>query len=144
MMRGRRTAALVAGLCMAALSAEAQVTPDNFVGGRVSDLAALCAAGGSDPNVIAAANHCHGFMMAVGQFHAELTRTQGVVGPFFCLPDPRPSLATVSAGFASWAAANPQYAASSAVEGVVRYASATYPCPPAPPRQAGRTPRRAQ
>jgi hypothetical protein len=138
-MRGMRIAALAAGLGLAALPGRADVLPDNFVGGRTSDLAALCSAASSDPSVVAATNYCHGFLMSAGQFHAELTARGSQVGPFFCLPDPRPDLRTVTAGFSEWARANPQFASTSAVEGVVRYATATWPCPPRPAARRGRT-----
>lgn len=138
MRHGTRMAALAAGLCLTALSAQAQVIPDNFVGGRTSDLAALCGAGPSDPSVVSAINYCHGFLMATGQFHAEVTAPGGRVPPMFCLPNPRPDLTTVTAGFVTWARANPQFAATSAVEGVVRYATAAYPCPTPPARPARR------
>jgi hypothetical protein len=132
MSRGLKAAALAAGLLLAGLPAKAQVVPDNFVGGRVSDLTALCAAGPSDPNVVAAVNFCHGFLMSTGQFHSALTRTGGVVKPFFCLPSPLPTISDITAGFVTWSRANPQYANDPAVEGVVRFATATSPCPPRP------------
>lgn len=130
-------AALAAGLALTALPAAAQVIPDNFVGGRTSDLAALCAAGANDPMVRDAVNHCHGFLMAVGQFHAEVTREGARIRPFFCLPNPRPSVSSITSGFVTWAAANPQFAGAPAVEGVVRYATAAFPCPaPTPGRRS--------
>lgn len=125
---------LAAALGLAALPASAQVIPDNFVGGRTSDLAALCAAGPTDPMVRDAVNYCHGFLMAVGQFHAEMTREGARVRPFFCLPNPRPSISNITAAFVSWANANPQFAGTPAVEGVVRYATSAFPCPAAPAR----------
>lgn len=128
-------AVLAAALSLAGAPALAQVTPDNFVGGRTADLAALCAAGPSDPNVVSAVNFCHGFLLAVGQFHGELTQRGSRVGPFFCLPDPRPTVATITAAFVTWAGANPQYGSSSAAEGVVRFATAAYPCPRRPARR---------
>ncbi len=140
-MRSMTIAALAAGLCLSVLPATAQVQPDNFSGGRTSDLATLCGATANDPNAIAAANYCHGFLMSVGQFHAEITQPGGRVAPMFCLPNPRPDLRTVASGFTRWAAANPQHGSTSAVEGVVRYATATWPCPEAPrrPARASRT-----
>lgn len=129
-------AALAAALSLATVPALAQVTPDNFVGGKTSDLAALCAAGPSDPNVVSAVNFCHGYLLAVGQFHGELTRRGSRVGAFFCLPDPRPTVASITAAFVTWAGANPQFAGTPAVEGVVRFATAAYPCPSRPARRA--------
>lgn len=39
----------------------------------------------------------------------------------------------VAAAFVSWLAANQQHAGVRAAEGVLRFAAATYPCPPAAP-----------
>jgi len=138
-MRAMGIAALAAGFCLSALPGQSQVLPDNFAGGRTSDLAALCAAGPNDPNVVSAVNFCHGFLLATGQFHAEVTAQGGRVKPMFCLPSPRPAVATVVSGFVTWARANPQFADTSAVEGVVRYATDTWPCPPSStPQRRGR------
>lgn len=141
-MRSTTIAALAAGLCLSALPATAQVRPENFSGGRTSDLAALCGAAANDPNAVAAANYCHGFLMSTGQFHAEITQPGGRVRPMFCPPTPRPDVQSVTSGFVRWAAANPQYADASAVEGVVRYATAAWPCPDAHrrPARASRNP----
>ena len=138
MIRRTQAAVIAAALGLASLQATAQVSPDNFMGGRTSDLAALCAAGPSDPQAIAAINACHGFIMATAQFHYELTSHQGILAPFYCLPRPPPNLRDATAGFVAWARANPQFADTAAVEGVVRYATATYPCPDAPRRGAAR------
>jgi hypothetical protein len=139
--RGSRAAVFAAGLSLAALPAAAQVTPENFAGGRTSDLAALCAAGPSDPNVVSAVNFCHGYLMAIAQFHAELTREGAPMGPLFCLSRPLPAVSAITAGFVEWARANPQYAQTSAAEGVVRFATEASPCPPPP--ATGRRARRA-
>jgi hypothetical protein len=141
--RGSKATVLAAALCLTALPAAAQVTPENFAGGRTSDLAALCAAGPSDPNAVSAVNFCHGYLMAIAQFHAELTREDGPMNPFFCLARPLPTVSAITAGFVTWARANPQYAQSSAAEGVVRFASDTNPCPQTP-AATGRRARRAQ
>ncbi|MBX9748363.1 MAG: hypothetical protein K5Q68_01995 [Roseococcus sp.] len=138
-----KTAVLAVALGAATLPAAAQVTPDNFAGGRVSDLAALCAAGPSDPNVVAAVNFCHGFLMATGQFHAALTRPGGRIAPLFCPASPLPTIAAITAGFVDWARANPQHGGDSAVEGVVRFATAASPCPP-PANRRGRAAARPQ
>lgn len=144
MLRGFKASLLAMGLGAAALPAAAQVTPDNFVGGRVADLAALCAAGPSDPNVVSAVNFCHGFLMATGQFHTALTRPGGKVAPMFCSPSPLPTIATITAGFVDWARSNPQHAGDPAVEGVVRFATAASPCPPPPPSRRARAAARPQ
>jgi len=87
----------------------------------------------------AAVNYCHGFLMATGQFHTTLTRPGGGVQPMYRLPSPLPTVSDITAAFVTWARANPQYAGESAVEGVVRFATAASPCPP--PAHTARRPR---
>jgi len=131
-------AVLAAGLLLAGPPAKAQLVPENFACGRVSDLAALCAAGPTDPNVVAAVHFCHGVLASTGQFHTELTRMGGIVKPFFCLPSPLPTISDITAGFFTRSRANPQFAGSPAVEGVVRQATTSAPCPPSTPAARGR------
>ncbi|MGG5821065.1 Rap1a/Tai family immunity protein [Falsiroseomonas sp. HW251] len=137
-MRFIAIAALAAGLCLPALPGRAQVTGDNFGGGKTSDLAALCGATQTDQYVVSAVNFCHGFLMGVGQLHSALTQPGVGVRPYFCLPNPRPSLDQVRGAFVGWVAANPQYGATPAVEGVTRFGEATYPCPPSQTRASRR------
>ena len=74
---------------------------------------------------------CFAVLVTVGQAHAMYTSGRRDARPAFCMPNPSPTLETVSAGFVAWAAAHPQYAEIRAVEGVLRFANATYPCTPA-------------
>jgi hypothetical protein len=93
-------------------------------------LAEICAS-----EVDTARGYCRGFLVGVGQYHGEVTRPGGRA-PIFCLPDPAPTLEAAQAGFVAWAAANPQSAGEKAVDGLLRWAAATYPCPtPARPRR---------
>ena len=132
-----RVAALAGALVVAGMvPAMAQVTAENFRTGRTGDLAALCGAGAQDPNHMAASAYCQGFLIAAGQYHQSATGP-GREQPIFCLPTPNPTLDQAIASFVTWAAANPQYAGDRAVDGVMRFAAATYPCPAAP-RQAHR------
>ena len=139
-------AAFAAATVMFAGAAQAQgdaqragiAPPAGFAQGSVAHLAALCTATPDNPDQAEARGLCRGFLIGVGQYHAALHPVGAGPPPVFCLPDPRPTLAQISAGFAAWASANQQYAAERAVDGVVRWARATYPCAAAP------TPRRGQ
>jgi hypothetical protein len=101
-------------------------------------LANLCAASGTDAQSATATGFCRGFLIGAGQYHAALSAPGGL-RPVFCLPSPTPQVEAAQAGFVAWAAANPQHAGDRAVDGLTRWAAATYPCPPAPaaPRRAG-------
>lgn len=104
----------------------------------VADLAAVC-----DPQVrgverLESIAYCQGYMTAAGQYHTLLHPAGGPRRPLYCVPSPPPSVAQSGLGFAAWARQNPQYANESALDGVIRWAQATYPCPPsaAPARPA--------
>jgi hypothetical protein len=75
---------------------------------------------------------CRGVLVGVGQYHRSVSSLPGQ-RPLFCLPEPSPTIETVQRGFVAWAAANGQFGNERAVDGLMRFAAATYPCPPAPP-----------
>jgi len=127
-----------AGFLLAVAPAAAQVDQQNFRGGKTDDLAALCGASPQDPLGPPAIAWCHGFMVAAGQYHRELSAPGGVLRPLFCLPDPAPTLDEARASFVAWARANPQYANERAIDGLMRFAAQTYPCP----RSEAQPPRR--
>lgn len=133
-MRHRFAAYAAAAVCGLAASASAQVTAQNFQGGTTRDLATLCSASAPDPNWHVAQAFCHGFIIGAGQFHRSITAPGGPQRPHFCLPEQPPTIAQIGAAFATWSGANPQYGEERAVDGLMRYATATYPCPPAPTR----------
>ncbi|UPY35747.1 Rap1a/Tai family immunity protein [Sediminicoccus sp. KRV36] len=97
-------------------------------------LAALCGATGTDAESTTAAGYCRGFIVGVGQYHVEISRAGGI-RPAFCLPSPTPTMEFVQASFVTWVNGNPQYAGDRAVDGLMRWASTTYPC--AAPRRPG-------
>jgi hypothetical protein len=123
----RGSAALALAAIAGAASAQTAggalaVTPGLSTG----TLAEICAASGAQAE--AARGYCRGFLVGVGQYHAEVTRPGGRA-PIFCLPDPAPSLDAAQAAFAEWGRANPQHAAEKAVDGLLRWAAIAYPCP---------------
>lgn len=99
-------------------------------------LAALCAATGTDADSATAAGYCRGFIVGVGQYNVEISRPGGIL-PGFCLPQPTPTLEFVQASFVAWVNANPQHRDSKAVDGLLRWASTTYPCAAPASRRGG-------
>ncbi|MEI6160809.1 MAG: Rap1a/Tai family immunity protein [Roseococcus sp.] len=90
-------------------------------------LAALCGATGTDAEAATAVGYCRGFIVGVGQYNVEISRPGGIL-PAFCLPQPTPTLDFVQSSFVAWVNANPQHSDSKAVDGLLRWATATYPC----------------
>ena len=129
MARGWMGALALAAAVFAA-PAGAQLLPSHFTGGTTGDLAKLCAAEGTDALTMGARGWCEGFLVGAGQFHHAVTSHGGRNRPLYCLPtDTGLTLDQIRLAFVGWAAANPQYAADRAVDGAMRFANATYPCP---------------
>jgi hypothetical protein len=124
-------AALLA-LATAQAAAQSPVVPALTTG----VLAALCGARGTDAESTTAAGYCRGFLVGVGQYHVEISRPGGI-RPAFCLPEAAPTLEVAQASFVAWAAAHPQHRDDKAVDGLLRWAAATYPCAAPAPRRAG-------
>ena len=81
---------------------------------------------------------CRGFIIGAGQYSQTVAVARGRT-PLYCMPSPGPTHAEFQAAFVAWARANPQYAQERAVEGLSRFTSATYPCPPAQAAARSRT-----
>jgi hypothetical protein len=101
-------------------------------------LAELCGAAPAISEAPATA-FCRGFIIGAGQHHAAVSRVAGQRAAF-CMPTPGPTHQEFQTAFAAWARANPQFGQEAAVDGLVRFAATTYPCPPAatPARSRGR------
>ena len=97
----------------------------------VAELARVCdPAWGGVPRLEAIA-YCQGFLTSAGQYHTLLHPARGPIKPLYCLPNPGPTIAESGVAFANWAKANPNYGAEPALDGLLRWAQATYPCPQA-------------
>jgi hypothetical protein len=129
-------AAALAAL-VAAGPAAAQITEQTYASGSTADMAKLCGASSADAVQVNAQSYCEGFITGAGQFHRAVTARGGRMAPIYCLPTPGPTLGEVRTAFVAWAAANPQYAGDRAVDSLMRFAAATYPCP-APSARAGK------
>lgn len=118
--------------------AMAQMSPAAFTGGTAGDLATLCSASDRDPMHPAALAWCRGFLVSAAQYHATMAAEGGAHRPIFCLPQPEPTVDQARLAYVDWVRAHPQHSADRAVDGVIRFAAATYPCPPAAPTRPRR------
>lgn len=129
-----------AALLLVAGGTAAQTAPPGARGvpHTVAELAAVCSIGPDSTDYVAAGFFCRGFLAGVGQYHGATHPVGRGPAPIFCVPDPPPTLGAAVTGFVAWARANPQHGAEAAVDGLMRYAAATWPCPPEPTRGTGR------
>lgn len=108
----------------------------------VADLAAVCDPGWTGVSRLEAIAYCQGFLTGAGQFHTILHPTGSSTSrPVYCVPSPGPSVAEAGIAFAAWARQNPQHSGDPAVDGLMRWAGATYPCNRAAPARAPRAAR---
>jgi Rap1a immunity proteins len=97
-----------------------------------NELAAICdPAWGGVPRLEAIA-YCQGFLTSFGQYHALLYPQNGPARPLFCVPVPGPTVAQSGIAFAAWSRENPRYGSEPALDGLLRWAQASFPCPAAP------------
>jgi hypothetical protein len=96
----------------------------------VADLAAVCAPAWSDVARLEAIAYCQGFLTSAGQYHTLAHPAGGRVAPLYCVASPGPSVAESGIAFAAWAHDHPAYQGEPALDGFLRWAEATFPCPP--------------
>ena len=97
----------------------------------VTDLAAVCDPAWPGVPRLEAIAYCQGFLTGAGQYHALLHPAGGRHRPLYCVPTPGPSIAESGIAFAAWAQAHPEHHHEPALDGFLRWAEATFPCPPA-------------
>lgn len=120
----------LAGLALAGLLASPAPAADTeaFVIDTAGDLARLCAVQREHPNYLQALHMCHGYLVGVHHFHAALAAAmdRGV----YCIEtvEPRPTRDEVVADFAAWALETPGAAEREAIDAVLDWAAAAYPC----------------
>jgi hypothetical protein len=124
-----RSALLIgaAALLLAAGTATAQVTKQNFMLRTTGDLVALCGVSRDDPNAAAAIHFCHGYY--VGIDHSAEILGRPLRGVLYCPPDGLQLTRDQVLGMVvAYHRKNPQFASEAPVEGVIRWAAATWPC----------------
>ncbi|MFL5258046.1 MAG: Rap1a/Tai family immunity protein [Rhodopila sp.] len=117
---------LVIAAGMAALAAGWPLAQASASGMTTASLAEACANEGRDMAGATEVGYCRGFMTGAGQYDREIYQGRSAI---FCMPDPSPTFEAAQASFVAWARANPQFANELAVDGLMRWAAATYPCP---------------
>ncbi|MDB5414690.1 MAG: hypothetical protein JWR10_3025 [Rubritepida sp.] len=98
-----------------------------------SDLAAVCDPAGTGVPRLEAIAYCQGFLTSAGQYHALLHPANSPMRPLFCAPNPGPTVAQSGIAFARWVRENPSYNAEPALDALLRWAQASFPCAPATP-----------
>jgi hypothetical protein len=126
-----RFARWIAGAALALLgpSAAFAVTEANFDLKSTGDLVELCSAVPDNGLGTAAVNFCEGYLQ--GAVTVEMLNMAGFRGSkLFCLPSPPPTRAATISEFVNWARAEPDRFAPSPTDGLFRFLSERYPCPP--------------
>ena len=104
-------------------------TEANFGARTTGDLVELCTAAPDNAIGTAAVNFCEGF--AEGAVSVELQNMAGFRGSkLFCMPNPPPSRNEALSAFVNWARVSPDRLAQSSTDGLFRFLSERYPCPP--------------
>ena len=105
----------------------AAVTRDTFLVRHTQDLVELCTAPETDPLHAPATGFCYGYV--VGAYHYYLSEHAGPdAKPMFCLPEPQPTRQQSVQMFVGWAKQNSQYMGERAVDSLMRWATAQWPC----------------
>src|SRR5215831_18262619 len=120
---------VAAGLTLFVPAASHAATEANFGARTTGDLVELCTATLDNAIGMAAVNFCEGF--AEGAVSVELQNMAGFRGSkLFCMPNPPPSRNEALSAFVNWARMSPDRLAQSSTDGLFRFLSERYPCPP--------------
>jgi hypothetical protein len=120
--------ATVFSATVAATSAQAALTRDQFPPRTTGDLIALCSAGKDDPMMTAALNFCQGFAEGAVEMALSYEATGRQDRQPFCLPTPRPTHDQALAQLVAWANADPKRLEEPPVVGLIRFLIQQYPC----------------
>jgi hypothetical protein len=116
-----------AALALAAGAAGADVTKKNFELRTTADFVALCSVSRGDPNAAAAIHFCHGYY--VGLDHSAEILGRPFRNVTYCPPEGLKVTRDQAIGMiVDYHRKNPQFAAEAPIEGVIRWAAATWPC----------------
>ena len=122
-----KLACVVALLIALPAVARANVTEENFVLDTTGDLIALCGVDAADPNAMAAIHMCHGYFVGLVHFHKLMG--DALEGRVFCMEDyERPTRDQAIAMLVEWSRAHPENYSLEAIDGVLKWAAAKYPC----------------
>lgn len=92
------------------------------------ELAELCDPSGSGIPRLEALAYCEGFLTSFSQQHALALPRSGSTVPLFCIPATAPGIPTSGSAFAEWARDHRDRPDEAALDGVLRWAQASFPC----------------
>lgn len=115
-------------MILGALSTARAVEPQHFQVRTTADLLELCSAEGVGVPAAEALNFCYGYAVGAVQYHLATTEP-GDPDRLLCLPEPKPSRASVVQEFIAWGTANPGHAADSALDGLFLFLEQRFHCP---------------
>ena len=121
--------AVAATLAMLAPCTLQAATDANFDAKTTADLVELCTATPDSSIGTAALHFCEGFVQ--GAVLVQMQNIAAFRGPKpFCMPNPPPSRNQAMSEFVNWARASPERMAATPTDGLFRFLSERYPCPP--------------
>ena len=91
------------------------------------DLMDICAVTDNDAHVEGARGFCYGFLSGAANYHRSAHAGKRAK-PLFCLPETGVTRADAAKRFVEWGRANPQHMGETPVDGLMRFAAATWPC----------------
>ncbi|MDF2235754.1 Rap1a/Tai family immunity protein [Albimonas sp. CAU 1670] len=120
---------IFAALLATPVAAAAATEESDFVLDTAGDLADLCATPADSPLHVAAIHMCQGYLLGAHHFHAALAAELGE--DIYCPPPATqaPSRNEITSAFVDWMAANPDIRSREALDGLLIWAAAAYPCP---------------
>jgi hypothetical protein len=124
-MRHLIFAALLAAPAFTAAATEER----DFVLDTAGDLADLCATPTDSPLYMAAIHMCQGYLMGVHHFHTALAAELGE--DIYCPPPAAQAQSRneITGAFVDWVAAHRDIRSREALDGLLSWAAAAYPCP---------------
>jgi hypothetical protein len=91
------------------------------------DLMNICAVTDNEAHVEGARGFCYGFLSGAANYHRS-AHAGKKAKPLFCLPETGVTRADAAKRFVEWGRAHPQYMSETPVDGLMRFAAATWPC----------------
>jgi hypothetical protein len=126
-MKKLASVAVVALSAMVSQNSFASVAEEDFRLDTFKDLVTLCGVAANDPNASAAIHMCHGYVTGLVHFHELVGRA--LEGTVYCLAeDKRPARDDAIGMLVNWSRDHPEYNSEEAIDGVLRWLAAKYPC----------------
>ncbi len=108
-------------------SANADVTPEDFVAKTTQNLLNLCTASPQDGQYREAIHFCQGYLVGAYQYYAAASANNPQL-QIVCFPEPKPSRNEAIDLFIGWIKTHPEYMNEVPVETEFRFLSEKWPC----------------